>query len=475
MTPSDRSNYLAEDHNIGPRLGFAYTPHNGYVIRGGYGIYYEVGNTGANASVFPGFQGYNQVTPWLTSYQNDHATPYARFSNPFPNGGPQLPVGNTLGLLNEVGFGASAPVPSIDSPTPYEQTWTFGVEKELPSAILLDVTYLGKKGTHLIFDEEINYDILGSQVEHYNSAQIAALETLVPNPFYGVITNVSSSLSSATVPAWQLQLPYPQFTGFSGDGAPWANSIYNALQVKAEKRFSHGLSFLVTYVWSKSIDDSSVPAAQGEVGGIYSLQDPNNLRLERGLSSFDIPNVLQLTYTYALPIGRGQALGGKANSVLNAFIGGWHTNGIWRFNDGRPEALMLQGGESLPTYGPQRPNLTGTLTCASGSWNTRLTQYFSNPQVAIVPPPFTIGTAARTDGSCRQPGQANANLSIFKDFPLSSLREGAHVEFRLETYNAFNHPQFQGPNQTVNSGSFGVITGQANSPRQAQAVLKVYW
>jgi hypothetical protein len=91
------------------------------------------------------------------------------------------------------------------------------------------------------------------------------------------------------------------------------------------------------------------------------------------------------------------------------------------------------------------------------------------------PPPFTLGTASRTDGSCRQPGQANANLSIFKEFPLERLREGAHLEFRLETYNAFNHPQFGGPNTTLNSGSFGVITSQINLPRQAQAVLKFYW
>ena len=81
-----------------------------------------------------------------------------------------------------------------------------------------------------------------------------------------------------------------------------------------------------------------------------------------------------------------------------------NTTGIWRFNDGRPMALMLQGGQSLPTYGGQRPDLVGTLACTTGSWNTRLTDYFSNPQVVITPPPYALGTAPRTDGSCRQPG-----------------------------------------------------------------------
>ena len=331
------------------------------------------------------------------------------------------------------------------------------------------------KGTHLLFGDDINYDILGSQVEKYDSTQIGALETYIPNPFNGIITNMNSGLSSSTVPAYQLQLPYPQFSSFVGDAAPWANSSYNALQVKLEKHFSHGIQFLVTYTWSKSIDDASSIGGNGELGGISSLQDPNNLELERGFSSFDIPQVLQFAYTYQLPIGRGQALAGKANSVVNAFIGGWNTAGIWRFNDGRPMALMLQGGQSLPTYGAQRPDLTGVLACTTGSWNTRLTDYFSNPQVVTTPPPFALGTAPRTDGSCRQPGAANANLSVFKEFPLAKLREGAHLEFRLETYNAFNHPQFLGPNTTLNSGSFGVITSQANSPRQAQAVLKLYW
>jgi len=104
-----------------------------------------------------------------------------------------------------------------------------------------------------------------------------------------------------------------------------------------------------------------------------------------------------------------------------------------------------------------------------------LNDYFANPQVVVTPPAFAIGNAPRTTTRCRQPGESNANLSLYKQFSLASLREGAHIEFRLETYNALNHPQFLGPNTTLNSGSFGVITGQANQPRQAQAVLKVYW
>jgi hypothetical protein len=384
-----------------------------------------------------------------------------------------LPPVNSLGLLNDIGLGAAGPIASIDTPNPNEQSWSFGIQHELPSSILLDVTYVGKKGTHLYFGGAGGLNYLGSQIESYSPSQIAALNTYVNNPFYGIITNVNSGLSASTYPASQFQLPFPQYTSVSGEDPPWANSIYNALQIKVEKRFSHGLQFLATYVWSKSIDDaSSTGGAVTWLGGTTHLADPNNRELERGLSTWDQPSVLQFSYTYELPVGKGKPLLGNANPVVNAILGGWQTNGIWRFTDGRPEILGLSGGQSLPTYGGQQPDLTAPLQCAGSNI---LNQYFANPNAVSVPAPFTLGTAARTEAGCRQPGQANVNLSLFKEFFIPKLREGAKLQVRLETYNAFNHPQFSGPDTTVNGGSFGVITSTANSPREVQVALKLYW
>jgi hypothetical protein len=183
--------------------------------------------------------------------------------------------------------------------------------------------------------------------------------------------------------------------------------------------------------------------------------------------------VLQFSYTYELPIGRGKAIGGNMPAVLNAIIGGWQTNGIWRFTDGRPMLLTVSGDQPLPTYPYQRPNLTGTLECNHGS--DFLTNYFANPDVAVAPSPFTIGNAPRSIGTCRQPGQANATLSLFKEFMFSKLREGAKLQLRFEAFNALNHPQFSGPDTAVNGGNFGVITSTANSPREVQLALKFYW
>jgi hypothetical protein len=396
-------------------------------------------------------------------------------SNPFP-AGIKLPPGSSLGLLNDIGFGAVGPIPSIDSAVPYEQSWSFGLQRELPGNFLVDANYIGKAGHHLYFGGAGGLNYLGGQIEKYNPNQIAALNTYVANPFFGIITDPNSSLSNPTVQASQLQVPFPQFTGFSGDSPPWANSIYNSLQLRVEKRFSHGLQTLVTYTWSKSLDDAS--STDGSVtwlgGNANGPQDPNNRRLERGLSTFDIPRVLQLSYVYELPIGRGKALLGNSSSAVNAVLGGWQTNGIWRFNDGRPILLGLSGGQSLPTYGSQRPNITGPLKCNTGS--DFLTNYFANAQeVLLVPAPFTVGDAPRAIGSCRQPGQANATLSLFKEFSLAKLREGSRLQFRIEAFNALNHPQFSGPHSSFTSGNFGTITSTANSPREVQLALKLYF
>jgi hypothetical protein len=471
MDANNRNNYNTDYTNFGPRLGIAYEVLKKTVVRGGYGIFYSTVRSGA-AGVGPvGYQGYDQYTNWYPLNPSDGATPFGRLSNPFPTG-ITLPPGSSKGLLNDIGLGATGPIKGIDSVTPYEQAWSFGIQRELPSNILLDLSYLGKKGTHLYFGGAGSQNFLGPQIEHYSSDQIAGLLTYVNNPFYGIITDPTSSLSAQQVQAYQLQLPYPQFTGVNGDDPPWANSIYNAMQIKVEKRFSRGLQFLFTYTWSKSLDNaSSTSGSVTWLGGTTHLQDPNNRRLERGLSTFDIPSVLQFSYSYELPIGRGKAIGTDMHPVLNAIIGGWQTNGIWRFTDGRPIILGLSGGQSLPTYGGQQPNISAPLLCASSNI---LTNYFANPDVVSVPPPFTLGTAPRTIGSCRAPGQANANLSIFKQFPLP-IREGSKLEFRFETYNALNHPQFNAPDSTFNGGSFGVITSTANSPREVQLALKLYW
>jgi hypothetical protein len=475
-TPSQRTNYVTDWSDIQPRFGFAYQFVPKMVVRGGYGIYYGQSRSGTSGVVPYGGQGFNEYTNVITTYQDQGNSPYLHLDNPFPNGLNQ-PAGSSLGLLNDIGYGANGPLrtPGANQ-TPYEQSWSFGIERELPSNVVVIAQYIGKKGTHLPFSGANQLDILGPQIETASQLQISNLLTFATNPFSsangGPISDPNSALSSPTVQELQLQLPYPQFTGVSTDVQMIANSTYHALQLSAEKRYSNGLQLLANFTWSKSIDDSSVADDNVTwIGSSTSLQDPNKPWLERSLSTFDIPWIVQFSYVYELPIGRNKHFLNSMPRALDAVLGGWKTSGVWRMQDGRPLQLTTADGTPLPTYGTYgyivRPNIVGTPKRNHGpDW---MTNYFANPNVFQLPPNFTLGDAPRTIGSVRGPTSFSADLSIAKQFP---VREEMNFEVRLEAENAFNHPVFGTPDTTLDDGSFGQTSYQANNPRQVQLAIK---
>jgi hypothetical protein len=482
---SQRTNYVTDWHDFQPRFGFAYQFAPKMVVRGGYGIYYGQSRSGVTGVVPYGNAGFNQYTNVITVNPADHATPFVNLSNPFPNGLIQ-PAGNSLRLLNDVGFGANGPLrtPSANR-TPYEQSWSLGIERELPSHILINAEYIGKKGTHLPFDNSVERNYLGPWVESLPSTgpanqpvcqilSIACLNSLVTNPFAGLITDPNSTIGSsfAEIPYYQLLRPYPQFTGVSTEPQLIANSIYHGLQLLAEKKYSNGLQLLATFTWSKSIDDSSQADTNVSwLGSFDSLQDPNKPWLERSLSTFDIPYVIQFSYSYDLPFGRGRAFLGNMPRWADLIIGGWKTNGIWRISDGRPLAFTVADGTLLPTYGggsgTLRPNIVGAPKRNHGSdW---VDNYFVDNTVFQRPADYTLGDAPRTLGNVRTPSSFRADLSVGKQFP---IREEMNFELRLEARNAFNHPVFGTPNTSVDDGNFGRVTSTSVGPREVQLGFK---
>ncbi len=459
---------------IGPRVGMAYRVGQNMTVRAGYGIFYDPSVMAAAGAGAGGNQGYQAITSGISNVPASPNIPNSFLSNGFPQG--ILPVtGNSQGTAAELGLGISGAPYRTWNQVPQEQTWSFGVQKEVRFGILLDAEYVGRKGTHLYFGGTNNLDELSAQQANAYRANPAYYNQQVTNPFYkNPLISTTGSIASATVPRWQLLLPYPQYTGVSVSANPAANSIYNALQLRAEKRFSQGIQFLFTYVWSKSMDDSS-SAASGlnflGSGGLTTIQDPNNRAIERSVSSYNLPQVVQFSWTYELPYGRGRMFGSNVKPVVNFILGGWQLNGIYRWDDGFPIGLGFNGNVNLPNYGTQRPNLTGNLqTCGTGNLN----QYFCNPGVAVAPAAYTDGNAPRYLTSARAPGTDNLTASFFKSFPLG-FREGARIEFRLEAFNVLNRVQFAGPDTTVGNATFGRISAQANAPRQVQLGLKAYF
>ncbi len=479
VTPGTRTNYVTNWNNIQPRFGFAYQFMPKWVVRGGYGIYYAQSRSGVTGVMPYGNQGFSQYTNVITSYQNNNATPWLHLDNPFPNGLIQ-PPGNSLGLMNDVGFGANGPLRTAGAnQTPYEQSWSLGFERELRGNVLINAEYIGKKGTHLPFSGANYIDHLGPWIEGLPQQEsnsnnptcttltIACVNNYVNNPFAAVITDPNSTLSSPQVQYSQLLLPYPQFTGVSTDAQMIGSSIYHGLQLLAEKRYSNGLQFLATFTWSKSIDNSS--QADDNVtwlGSFSSLQDPNKPWLERSLSTFDIPFVWQFSYTYDLPIGRNRAFLRNMPRWADAIVGGWKTNGIWRIADGRPLTFFLADGIALPTYGGQRPDLVGTPKRAA---HDIVDQYFADTSVFQRTPDYTLGNAPRAYGGLRTPWSFTTDLSIAKQFV---VREEMNFELRLEAQNAFNHPVFGTPNTSVDDPSFGQISYTSVGPRQVQLAVK---
>jgi carboxypeptidase family protein len=473
MNPNQRHPVDTYYKDFGPRLGFSYRLRDRLVLRGGYGLFYnptEFGTTGAGPF---GNEGFDAITNWLTTRNGDGVTPWGRLSNPFPDG-LLYQTGPSLGNLTHLGLGIDEPIRSENIP-PYTQTWSAGFQYQLPGNWLIDTNYVGTKGTHLYYLGGGGQQYFGPwiQKEATDPALVNALGTYVPNPYYGVINSPGCGICGPTIPADHLLMPYAQFSGVSFAMPPVANSVYHAFQLKAEKRLSNGLSMLVTYTNSKSIDDASIGTYTSWIGGFSKLRDPNNLKLERSLSEWDIPQVFQVAYLWQLPFGKGKKWGSGWNSAVNAFLGGWQTNGMWRFDNGQPVALFVSGATAPDTYAGGAPNQTGVLKVNPKSqWFTN--GYFANANAVLsVPPNYTIGTAPRMEPNVRVPGTKNATLSVFKEFSLNKMREGSKLQFRAEAFNALNHPQFGNIASTFNQGGFGDVQSQVNVPRQIQMALKL--
>lgn len=478
----------------GPRVGFSYQLRPNTVVRAGYGIYYQslkMGGFGENDSA--GFTGsYTYPTP--ASPQ----TPAVVISQITAYPGPKPPFINPT-VMN--GQDPTVILSSVARPGT-TQTWSLDVEQQLPGNTVVDIAYVGDHGDHLqAFLHDPNQGLpvnlargacLQVNITNQVGNPVCAGQTVVAAPYSGFSGTVSQALR-----------PFPQYGSAQVDTVTSADDFgvytYEALQAEVQKRISHGLTVLASYTWSKNLTnaDAEYPTdAAWEANDVAGALNTYNLKVEKGLSQYDTPQSVVLSYTYQLPFGKGRAVASNANPVVNTVIGGWQIAGSQTYQSGNPLAVTEGNWTSGIFAGPEanlgasaRPNIVPGVN-PNGFHGGKFVFGQStrwNPAAFTYAPDFTFGDAPRDFGNVRSFANLNENFNFEKQIPTHTER--VHTLFRMDFFNAFNRHQFTGFNNTVTgdtqqnqASGFGLASGtsgpfagyqQAGFQRSIQAELRV--
>ncbi len=441
-----RTQFTADKDNWAPRLGMSWQFMPKTVLRAGYAIVYGPSQQAAAGTI--GTMGFRIDNTWVTSI--DGITPNNLLKDPYPLGLAQV-LGSSRGVLTQLGSSIEATTQDIVSPK--IQQVNVNIQRELPFDTLLEVAYVGTKGYHLHRNDEGGLSL--NQLHPQYLALGSKLNDKVDNPFYGTPYAVGV-LASAKTSRAQLLRPYPQFTNIIPIYSVGASSFYDSLQVTATKRYTQGLQMQLAYTWGKSIDDG------------LSHQDSYNIRADRALSDIDIAHRAVIMGIYDMPFGNGRHWGSDWSRVLDLIAGGWQVNGIATLSTGTPLGISASNNAGIFNMAI-RANGTGKSGKLDGPVQDRLDAYFDKTAFSQ-PAAFTFGNLGPRLPDIRNDGVYNFDLSVFKNF---RLMEQLNLQFRAEALNAFNTPRFSGPNTSVTSSSFGVVSSQANAPRQIQFGLKV--
>jgi len=406
VRPADRKDWA-------PRVGLAWRPLGGdqFVVRAAYGIFYEFADTN-----FP--NSYAKVPPFVYNEDQSISTsgiPRLLWRDPF-GGVPYASVAGTPTLLTSEVYLRNS----------YSQQWNLAVQRALPWRMVGEAAYVGQKGNRL----ELN--------QNFNDAP--------------------PSTSSSGI---QQRRPYPRF-GASQKGTFDAQSIYHALQSRLERRAADGLTMLLSYTWSKSLDNSS-----NSLGGSPNQAD---LAYNRGPSDTDLAHRFVGSFLYELPVGRGRRFGSQMRQALDAVAGGWQVGGILTLQSGFPYTISVSMDRAnIGRSGGQRADARGRSSKLS---DPRPELWFDTRAFAL-PAVGTFGNLGRN--TMRADGAQTLDFSLQKEFRVSERRR---FEFRAEAFNLFNHANFGAPSAVMNAdvpleaapgdprmtpNRFGVVTSAADA------------
>ncbi|MFN7996663.1 MAG: carboxypeptidase regulatory-like domain-containing protein [Bryobacteraceae bacterium] len=386
---------------VSPRLGAAWRPlkSGDLVIRAGFGVFTSSyrGNITASQIIAPPY--------WTYESQSWSPAQLQRWETAWP-------VNPNSFTASSVGAAAYDVKPMKD----YE--WNISIQKTLKFKTAVTASYVGSKATDLVVDNSLNNVAPGLYTD---------LQAAKPYPIFGSIDLYKNT----------------------------GGNHYNAGQLKVERRFSQGLSFMLSYSFSKNISE-----AGGD--GVYATPTPFAPEgYNRGRAAYDHTHILATNLVWEIPVGRGRAFGGSMSRLANAAIGGWELSGIYLFSSGDPLSFSAPGGTLGNGWGT-RANLVGDPHISNPSAG----QWF-NPAAFSAPGPYLFGNSGI--GIIDGPGSHVVNLGFMKKFEFAESR---YLQLRWEAFNAFNHVNLGDPNTTINQGSTGQIF-YAGDARVMQVALKL--
>jgi hypothetical protein len=344
------------------------------------------------------------------------------------------------------------------------QQWNLDLQQAFGDGALFRIGYVGSRGEHIPLGVpaleigDVGADLNQLSPKYYSLGSALLLPT-ASGQLYG-----------------QTLRPYPSYQNVDANSDFAGDTYYNSLQATIEKRFSYGGAILANYTWAKLISNSEGAANFLELNstGSGAIQDYTNLRAERSLASFDVPHRLVLSYILELPFGRGKRFLANAGAA-DDLVSGWTVSGITTFASGFPLGITSSRFNYIATLfgaGTIRPNIVpGCNKSIGGSIVHDVIAGIPvvNAACFATPDPFSLGSESRVDSTLRAQGINSWDFSVGK---ITHLTERSSLDFRAEFFNLFNRVQFGPPNTAFGGALFGIITDQANTPREIQFSLR---
>ncbi len=477
-----------------PRFGLAYQITNKLVFRGGYGINYdpniEFGYGTQNINGFNDEISLNAGTS-ATGFKSDPVIYLSQLAGAALPSGAQVGVPVYAGHLPnydpaQVNGGFIDVLPGNSLALPYVQNWSMGFQFQAPRDILVEANYVGSKGTRLIQgDLEQNYNLDQVPTKYLGLGDILNddLATDLANPVtakvlaqYGVtklpFPSFENNPTGSTV-AIALQ-PYPQYA-FINDNMPNnGSSTFHSLQLTGRKQSSHGLTFIASYTWSKTLTDAD-SAIYGSGG---TFQDIYNMKLEKSIAGFDFTNYFKFTWIYELPLGHGHRFL-NSTGKWDRLFSGWQITMIQNYHSGDPLAISGTVGSGInnpgirPDFVPGQP-----LTISSSGIDTVNGTPYLNPAAFTNVPTspiygyaLTLGDVPRFLSGVRGPWGQIETGGLIKD---TRINERFTLQLRADAYNIFNRVVRGDPDTSMGDGSlFGTITSDADGPRVLQFAARL--